>query len=309
MNNSGTRFSEIGGPTGRVALGLLFTGAVVLICASGCEKAGASKSSAPAPAVVKTKGGIEMVQLLAGSFLMGSDHGSPDESPRHRVTVDPLVIDRYEVTQEEYEKFVIGNPSKFKDRKNPVERVRWVEAALYCNARSSDEKLEPCYDEKTFVCNFRANGYRLPTEAEWEYVCRAGTDEEYSFGGNPSRLGDYAWFRDNSGERTHPVGTKRPNPWGLFDLYGNVGEWCQDVYDAKFYQTSSEETPCCAAGGSRRILRGGSYSAGADHCRSAGRAGEAPGNFADACFSRPDIGFRCVRRATAAAAEKVASAH
>jgi sulfatase modifying factor 1 len=219
------------------------------------------------------------------------------------VSVDAMLMDRYEVSQEEYEKLVIGNPSKFKEPKNPIERVRWMEAALYCNGRSTAEGLEPCYDEATYECNFQANGYRLPTEAEWEYAARAGNDAEYAFGSAENRLSDYAWFKENSVERTHPVGMKKPNAWGLYDMYGNVGEWCQDVYDGEFYEKPSEANPCNITGGPNRVLRGGSWSSVADRCRSASRTGEAPGSPTDSCFSRPDIGFRCVRRAPAAKAE------
>jgi formylglycine-generating enzyme required for sulfatase activity len=240
-----------------------------------------------------------MVQIPAGSLTMASDQGQANEALPRVVSVDSILVDRYEVTQEEYEKLVIGNPSKFKDRKNPVERVRWVEAALYCNGRSAAEGLQPCYDENTFACNFAANGYRLPTEAEWEYACRAGADGEYWFGSDASRLGDYAWFRDNSSDRTHPVGTKKPNPWGLYDMYGNAGEWCQDVFDEKY---DPNRPPLISGGskaGAKRVLRGGSWSSGASNCRSSSRSGESPGSFADACFARADIGFRCVRRAPA----------
>jgi len=249
------------------------------------------------PEIVTTKSGIEMVLVPGGTFRMGSEGGAPEETPVHEVAVDAFLIDRYEVTQEEYEKLVIGNPSKFKGPKNPVERVRWVEAALYCNARSAQEGLEPCYNEETFECNFSANGYRLPTEAEWEYACRAGAAGDGGSGVDGARLEECAWFRDNSSERTHPVGTKRANPWGLYDMYGNVGEWCQDVYDERFYAASPAKNPCGPGSSGKRTLRGGAWASDAERCRAHRRSGEDPGSFADACFARPDIGFRCVRRA------------
>lgn len=274
--------------------------ALAAVVCAGCERATNSAVARVQPAVVTSSEGIEMVAIPAGEYVMGSAEGSPDEAPPHPVTLDAFLMDRCEVTQAEYEKHVIGNPSKFKDPANPVERVRWEEAALYCNARSSAEALEPCYDETSYECNFKANGYRLPTEAEWEYAARAGATAGESL--EARRLGDFAWFKDNASERTHGVGTKKPNAWGLYDMYGNVGEWCEDVYDERFYEQSTSLNPCNPAGGARRTLRGGSWSSSAERCRGSSRAGELPGSFADACFARPDIGFRCVRRDTQPAA-------
>jgi formylglycine-generating enzyme required for sulfatase activity len=266
------------------------------IFAAGCEPAIKSPDSAVKTEIVKTKGGIEMVSIPANTFLMGSIRGAPNESPAHAVSVDAYLIDRHEVTQEEYEKFVIGNPSKFKEPNNPVDRVRWVEAALYCNARSTAEGLEPCYNEETFECHFETNGYRLPTEAEWENACRAGTKGDYSFAGGEAKLANVAWFKGDASDRTHVVGSKQPNAWGLYDMHGNVSEWCQDIYDGTFYENAPSSNPCNPTGGEARVLRGGSYSSNPKHCRSTSRSGESPGSFADACFARPDIGFRCVRR-------------
>ncbi len=140
-----------------------------------------------------------------------------------------------------------------------------------------------------------ANGYRLPTEAEWEYACRAGTNSDYSFGDEARQLGDFAWFADNSGKKTHPVGRKKPNPWGLFDMHGNVAEWCQDVYDPGYYKASPEKAPRGPDEGNEYVLRGGSWKSSADALRSAYRIGETPG-FSDACLARDAIGFRCVRK-------------
>lgn len=280
---------------------------IVALCCIGCEKVTETPAPVVKPEIITTPIGIEMVSIPAGSFEMGTSKGEAEEGPPHRVTVDAFLIDRYEVTQEEYEKMVIGNPAKYKDPKHPIERVRWMEAALYCNARSSAEGLEPCYNEETYECNFNANGYRLPTEAEWEYACRAGSDADYSFGATGQQLAEYAWFKENSGDRTHPVGSKKPNAWGLYDMNGNVGEWCQDVYDGKIYEKPSEPNPCNITGGPNRVLRGGSWSSSTDRCRSSSRSGEAPGSFADSCFARPDIGFRCARRAPAATPEQAAA--
>jgi formylglycine-generating enzyme required for sulfatase activity len=156
--------------------------------------------------------------------------------------------------------------------------------------------LTPCYDEDTGACNFAADGYRLPTEAEWEYACRAGSDGDYSFGSDSRKLADHAWSADNSAKKTHPVGQKKPNAWGLFDMHGNVAEWCQDVYEKDYYKSSPEKNPHGPADGKLYVLRGGSWKSTADALRASYRLGETPG-FSDACLARDAIGFRCVRKA------------
>ncbi len=269
--------------------------ALALLCCfgSGCEKA--EGPATPKPEIVSTKSGIEMVAIPGGWFEMGSRTGQADERPPHKVWVDAFLIDRYEVTQEQYKKLVLADPAHFKGDRLPVEMVNWGDAALYCNARSRAEGFSPCYDPETAQCDFSADGYRLPTEAEWEYACRAGTRSDYPFGNDPRLLADHAWFANNSGNRTHPVGTKAPNPWGLFDMLGNVAEWCNDIYDKGYYAVSPERNPTGPAEGKLYVLRGGAWNSKADACRSAGRMGEAPG-MQDACFARDAIGFRCVRR-------------
>jgi formylglycine-generating enzyme len=142
----------------------------------GCQKAG------PTMATITTKSGIEMVLIPAGSFEMGSKHGREEEKPAHKVWIDAFFMDRHEVTQAEYEKLgkieAFPNPSHFKGADLPVEQVTWPQAARFCNARSRFEGLAPCYNEDTAECNFQASGYRLPSEAEWEYACRAGTETD-----------------------------------------------------------------------------------------------------------------------------------
>ena len=272
---------------------------VVALVPASCQKhADSSPEAQQATEIVATPSGAEMVLIPAGWFTMGSRTGQPDEAPPHTVWIDALVMDRYEVTQEQWDKLMLGNPSHFKGAKLPVEQISWAAAALYCNKRSEAEGLTPCYDEETAKCNFLADGYRLPTEAEWEYACRAGAPTEYAFGNDARQLGEHAWYAENSGNKTHPVGQKRPNAWGLHDMHGNVAEWCNDVYRADYYERSPQRNPTGPANGDQYVLRGGAWNSKPEACRAAHRVGEDPG-FQDACFARDAVGFRCVRRAVA----------
>ncbi len=225
------------------------------------------------------------------------DKKEVDATP-HEVVVSSFYIDKHPVTQAEYQRVMEKNPSRWKAGANPVEQVRWSDVVRYCNARSRLDGREPCYDLQRWECNFDANGYRLPTEAEWEYACRAGTKTAYSFGNSPSKLKDYAWFKDNSGSKPRPVGQKRPNPWGLYDMHGNVWEWCNDYYKVDYYQQSPEENPKGPKAGETKVVRGGAWKFSADSCRSAYRYNEDPG-YVDACFGYDIYGFRCVRNAPA----------
>ena len=279
----------------RLAVGLALA-ALAPLC---CNRSGAPPTPSALPAIT-TKSGAELVAIPAGSFEMGSRNGPVEEKPAHRVSIDSFMMDRHEVTQAEYEKLgkieAFSNPSHFQGADLPVEQVTWPQAARFCNARSRLDGLKVCYNEDTGACDFEANGYRLPTEAEWEYACRALTDSDYSSGGQARTLGDFAWFSDNSAKKTHPVGQKKPNPWGLFDMHGNVAEWCQDIYDPDSYRASPEKNPHGPAEGNLYVLRGGSWKSPADALRSTHRLGENPG-FSDACLARDAIGFRCVRKA------------
>jgi formylglycine-generating enzyme required for sulfatase activity len=288
----GTRLAQRA-PGPQAIAGLLLAALLPL----GCQKAETSPATSKPAANANADG--SMVLVPAGSFMMGSRHGRDEEKPAHTVTLGAFLIDAREVTQAEFEKVgkleAFSNPSHFQGADLPVEQVTWPQAARYCNARSRQEGFQPCYNEDTGACDFAASGYRLPTEAEWEYACRAGADSEYAFGSDSRQLGDYAWFAANSARKTHAVGRKKPNAWGLHDMHGNVAEWCQDVYDPGYYVSSSEKDPRGPESGNDYVLRGGSWKSAADAVRSAARLGENPG-FSDACLARDAIGFRCVRR-------------
>ena len=261
-----------------------------------------AKGAASQPVLVTTKSGVEMVSLPGGEFIMGNDRGNADEAPAHKVKLSPFLMDRFEVTHEQFAKAQLPNPSHWQDSpQKPVERVRWRDAKRYCNERSLLEGLKPCYNEKTvdWDCDHSANGYRLPTEAEWEYACRAGTDGPYDFG-RADKLRQYAWMAENSDQKTHAVGQKKPNGFGICDLYGNVSEWCEDVYSPTYYKESPAVDPHGPPNPGKdvkRVIRGGSWKASAEQCQATVRQGERTGD-TDACFSTDFCGFRCMRHAT-----------
>jgi formylglycine-generating enzyme required for sulfatase activity len=207
---------------------------------------------------------LDMVYIPSGKFNMGSppeEKGDEDERPQIKdVNVSAFYMGKYEVTKAQWQAIMENNPSKFKDNlQNPVEPISRDEAQEFCKKLSQKTGKE----------------FRLPSEAEWEYACRAGTTTAYSFGDNASLLSEYAWYTDNSGSKTHPVGQKKPNPWGLYDMHGNVWEWCQDSYEK--YGGESDlirktGKPITKENNNRsRLLRGGSWNNYARDCRSAYR--------------------------------------
>ena len=269
----------------------------------GCKDVPGTSAGGDAsqPKAVVTKSGIEMISIPGGTFMMGTAEGSPDEAPPHKVMVSPFLMDKVEVTHEMFARVQLPDPSHWQENpKGPVERVRWRDAKAYCNERSREEGLTPCYNEKTpeWDCDYAADGYRLPTEAEWEYAARAGSETPYDFG-SADKLRQYAWFADNADHKTHPVGQKKPNAWGLCDMYGNVSEWCEDVFSPTYYKESPAKDPTGPSNPGKdvkRVMRGGNWNAPADVCRATYRQGQRTGN-TDACFATDYCGFRCVRRA------------
>jgi formylglycine-generating enzyme required for sulfatase activity len=244
-------------------------------------------------------GQIPLKRIPDGTFLMGSrdddKEAREDEKPRHRVRITrPFYLGVYEVTQAQYQAVMGVNPSGFssngrgKDRlvarsadRYPVEQVSWLDAVRFCNRLSELEGRKPFYEidgDAVRVPDWNGPGYRLPTEAEWEYACRGGTTTAFSFGEGEASLGEYGWYEKNSRSRTHPVGEKRPNPFGLFDMHGNVWEWCWDGYAADYYKGSPVDDPPGPDGASGRVIRGGGWYSGPRYARSADRIRSAPGN-------------------------------
>jgi formylglycine-generating enzyme required for sulfatase activity len=215
--------------------------------------------------------------------MMGSspatDPGRTSDELIHRVTLSGFYLAKYEVTVGQFREFIYTSdyitPNNPWDRSgqtenHPASNVSWFDAVQYCNWRSLKENLTPAYriQGETITWNRSANGYRLPTEAEWEYACRAGTTTPYSTG---TTLGDgAAWTNSNSKDSAHPIGQKAANQWGLYDMHGNVGEWCWDWYGN--YPSAAQRDPAGAATGYRRVYRGGAYySPNASYLRSASR--------------------------------------
>lgn len=263
---------------------------------SGCGQS-AKPSATARDGIIQTKSGIPMVFIPAGKFMMGVNQGAFDAKPAHEVHVDAFLMDQHEVTQTAYQKLMGENPSRYKNPNQPVEQISWARAIKFCNARSIQEGLQPCYNTNNGACNFKANGYRLPTEAEWEYACRAGTTTPYYFGDRHDQLQSHAWFAGNSQSHPHPVARWKPNAWGLYDMAGNVWEWCNDFYGATYYRHSPTDNPRGPDHGDKRVLRGGAFSSEADNCTSWVRNCDEAG-FTDVCLTRDADGFRCVRRPT-----------
>ena len=227
--------------------------------------------------------GMEFVLIPVGSFDMGSPFGEEgrtgDEGPVHKVKIpDEFYLGKYEVTQKQWREVMGDNPSSFRSiygDDQPVEGASWNDIQEFVKKINLKEGV---------------NKYRLPSEAEWEYAARAGTTTRYSFGDSKSRLGEYAWYDDNSGDTTHPVGQKKPNPWGLYDMHGNVWEWTQDKWHDNYNGAPSDGSAWESGSGSDRVFRGCSWYDAAGDCTSAVRVGYVPDSRYDV-----DLGFRLLQ--------------
>lgn len=222
--------------------------------------------------------GMEFVLIPAGEFMMGSPSGengrSNDESPIHKVIIEySFYMGKYPVTQKQWEKVMGNNPSFFKSEDRPVESVSWNDIQEFVKKLNEKEGTDK---------------YRLPSEAEWEYACRASTQTRYSFGNDESKLDEYAWYDKNSGSKTHPVGQKNPNSWGLYDMSGNVWEWVQDKWHENYKAVPSDVSAW--DDGSSRVIRGGGWFNVERNCRSAVRNRNFP------AYRFNFLGFRLLRK-------------
>ena len=258
---------------------------------------GGTTSGPPKELTLDLGGGVilELVLIPAGKFVMGSPKdlieaelrvhvidspanriykgNIPGEGPQHLVRITrPFYLGKCLVTQEQWQAVMGNNPSCYKGAKNPVESVSWDDCQQFLdklNARFRRRHPSPLPAGQ--------GEFRLPSEAQWEYACRAGSTTRYCYGDEESEFGEYAWYKENSDSKTHPVGQKRPNGWGLYDMHGNVREWCQDWYDPNYYVNSLTDDPAGPTAGSSRVIRGGSWSGAASLCRSARRSGNSSG--------------------------------
>lgn len=218
--------------------------------------------------------GMDFVLIPSGTFWMYSDE-SDSEQPVHKVTIDePFYLGKYPVTQKEWTAIMDSYPSCFEGHRRPVECVTFYHVREFIRRLNTEEETEK---------------YRLPSEDEWEYACRAGTHTRYSFGDDETALDTYGWYYHNSDYMTHPVGQKKPNPWGLYDMHGNVWEWCRDPY----YRSHSDPLPdnrsLEAPGSTGFVLRGGSWVNNSWKCESSSRSSFDPN------YAQYSLGFRLLR--------------
>ena len=243
------------------AVVLAALGSLALATAQEPAQAGGNTNSLPKEFTADLGRGVKMEMILipAGEFLMGSPDSdraaANDEKPQHRVRItQPFYLGKYPVTQEQWMAVMGNNPSHFQNPKNPVEWVSWEDCLQFL--RQLNEKVG-------------MGKWQFPTEAQWEYACRAGSTTIYCFGNDESELGDYGWYDKNSGGRPHPVGEKKPNAWGLYDMNGSIWQWCRDWYDPGYYAHSPMDDPAGPATGTERVSHGGCWFSPARSARSA----------------------------------------
>ncbi len=211
--------------------------------------------------------GLEFVLIPGGTFSMGITDSESNENPIHKATLSPYLISKTEVIQKVWQKIMGNNPSHFKKGDNyPVECVSWEDCQEFC----------------------KKSGLQLPTETQWEYAYRAGMITKWYFGDNENELSNYAWYNSNSNNQTHPVAQKKPNGFGIYDMAGNVWEWCQDWYEENYYANSESIDPVGPNTGSHRIIRGGGWGSGASFCGASSRSRDIPSR------QRHNLGFRVV---------------
>ncbi len=292
----------------------IFTAFILLACIISYSGCGKTVTASVLYTVSTNSIGMIFNGIPAGSFIMGDNQGISNEQPAHKVTLTNFMISKFDTTYSNWVKvydWAIANGYSFTNEgsmgynakglkgSNPVVFVNWYDAVKWCNALSEMEKKTPVYyidaklskvyrtgDTDVNIKNVKwdADGYMLPTEAQWEYACKASSTNEYFWGSNPADSADFTWFKENSMNSTHETGTKNPNGWGLYDIIGNVWEWCFDAYGD--YKAQDEVQPAGPASGSVRIIRGGCFNSTTDDFRTAVRVPEDP------TYSSRDTGFR-----------------
>ncbi len=214
---------------------------------------------------------FELVEITAGSFLMGSNIGMEDEKPARDVTISRnFYITKYEITKLQFKSVMGSVPGGYTANDFPADSISWRMAVEFCNSLSLIRGYDAYYyiNGDTVSAIDTANGWRLPTEAEWEYAARAGSDKDFSGTGD---LNDMGWYDANSGFKPHLVGQKAANQFGLYDIHGNVWEWCWDYYSADYYSAGENDDPQGPAAGLRRVARGGAWNSGNSLARSPNR--------------------------------------
>lgn len=270
---------------------LITSGLLVTLAAVAGSAAATRPDDPPRDERILKQFAEEFVPLTPGkgkfpaSFKMGSAaDGAKELKPVVEVTFKaPFAVAKYEVTQELYELLMGKNPSKWKGPRNSVEMVSWDEATEFCKKATDELRKRKLIADNEVI--------RLPSEAEWEYACRAGTTTAYSFGDKGEDLGEYAWFTGNAKGNDPPVGKKKPNAWGLYDMHGYVWEWTADAWADNHQGASPEGKPRQGEAKSPRLVRGGAWTSTAEKCQSAWREKRA------ADFRGDDVGFRCVKAA------------